>query len=70
MDYYCEVRDKTLKLRYKKRYLNSKSHKDLSMSIVNRYYIKDPKVDEIKKILRNYAKEYSKKFTFFYIIYK
>ena len=40
------------------------------MSIVNRYYFKDPKVDEIKKIWRKYAKEYSLKFIFFYITCK
>ena len=77
MIYYCEICDKTLKLRDKKRQLNTKSHKDLSMSIVNRYCVKDPKVDEIKKILRKYVKGYSKiflhnlqmEFTFFKLLY-
>ena len=49
MNYYCKVCDRTLKLGYKKRQLNTKSHKDLSMSIGNRYCVKDPKVDEIKR---------------------
>ena len=49
MNYYCEVCDKTLILGYKKRHLNTNSHKDLSMSIVNRYCVEVPKVDEIKK---------------------
>ena len=40
------------------------------MSIVNRYCVKDPKVDEIKKIVKKYVKEYSKKFIFFYITCK
>ena len=33
------------------------------MSIVNRYCVKDPKADEIKKI-EKYVNEYSKKFIF------
>ena len=49
MNYHCEVCDKTLKLRYKKKHLNTESHKYMSMSMVNRYYVKDPKVGEIKK---------------------
>ena len=47
MNYYCEVCDKTL--RFEKRHLKTKSHKHLSLSIVTRYCVKDPKVDEIKK---------------------
>ena len=70
MNYYCEVCDKTLKLGYEKRHLKTKSLEDLSMSIVNRYCVKSPKNGEIKKLLREYFKEYSKKFIFFYITCK
>ena len=54
-----------MRLRFEKRHLNTKSHKDLSMSIVNRYCVKDPKVDKIKKILRQVVKEYSEILSFF-----
>ena len=47
--------------------LNSKLHKDLTISIANRFCVKDPEVGEIEKILRNYIKDYSKKSNFFYI---
>ena len=55
-----------MKYKYKRKHFITKTHTDLSESIVNRYCVKDPKVDEIKKLLRNYVKAYSKKFTFFY----
>ena len=67
MNYCCEVCEKTMKSGYKKKHLKRKSHNDLSMSIVNRYCVKDPKVGEIKKILRKYVEEYSENLFSFYI---
>ena len=36
------------------------------MCIIDRYYAKDPKVGEIKKIYRKYVEEHNRKFNFFY----
>ena len=40
--YYCNICDRTIKLIYKKKYLNTKLHRDLFTSIVNRYCVKNP----------------------------
>ena len=68
MIYYCEVCYKTVESGYKKRHSNTKSHRFMASSIVNT--VKDPKLNEIKKIFEKYVKEYSKKLIFFYIICK
>ena len=46
--YYCNLCDITIKLRYKKKYLNTKFHIYLSESIFNKYYVKNPKLKEIE----------------------
>ena len=46
-DYYCDLCDKTIKLRYKKKHLNTSLHKSLSYSIINRYCVKNPEFFQI-----------------------
>ena len=65
MDYYCEVCDKTIKLKYKKKHLNAKSHTALSMSVVNRHCVKNSELIEIEK---KHVNNYNKKFCLYEII--
>ena len=53
-----------MKSKNKRKHFITKTHKELSESIVNRYCVKDPKVDKIKRIMRKCVKEYSKNFFF------
>ena len=41
-DFYCNICDKAIKLKYKKKQLNTKKHRALFMSIINTYCIKNP----------------------------
>ena len=52
-DYYCEVCDRKIKLEYKKEHSNTKSHTALSMSVINRFCVKNPELVEIGEILKN-----------------
>ena len=53
MDFYCAICDKTIKLRCKKKHLNTRLHKSLSHSIINRYCAKNPEFLQIENILKN-----------------
>ena len=60
-DYYCTFCDKSIKLIQKKKHLNTKSHTVLSLSIINRFCVKNPeifKIDFFGKHLDNYNKKF------------
>ena len=66
-DYYCDICDKTIKLRCKKKHLNTTLHKSLSRSIINRYCVKNPEFLQLENILNKYVRDYCKKFAFFIV---
>ena len=68
MSYYCDIFDKTSKMRSKKKHLVSKSHKRLYYSIVTKYRIKNPEFFKIEDILNKHIDEYQKKYKYFVII--
>ena len=61
-DHYCDVCNKTIKLKNEKKHFATKSHKDLSMCVVDKYCVKDPKFYKIQNILNRHVNEYGKKF--------
>ena len=67
MSYFCNTCDKTIKLGYKKRHLNSKIPKTYSDCIVDRYYVENPEFFQIPNILAKHISDFSKKFDFFTI---
>ena len=52
-DDYCNLCDKTIKLSSKNKYLNTRLHKTLSMSVINRYHVKNSVFLEIEDIFKN-----------------
>ena len=68
--YYCTICDKAIKLKYKTKYLDTKSHRALSTSVFNTYFIKNPQVFEIEDILKIYVNIYKKYFEVHLIICK
>ena len=66
MGYYfiCDVCDKFFKTKSKKKHLNSQYHKSLSMSLINRYTVKNPDFFQIQKVLKNYVFDFNKKIAF------
>ena len=66
----CKLCDKAIKIKSKKKHLNSQYHKSLSMSITSRYSVPNPDFLHIDKILQIYVLDYSKKFAFYLIICK
>ena len=47
-DYYCVICDKTIKMKCRKKHLNTRLHGYLCTSFVNRYCVKDPAFLEIE----------------------
>ena len=68
--FHCELCDKSIKLRSKKRHLNSRYHKSLSESIISKYTVENPSFLHMKDILKKYVDDYNKKFVFYIIICK
>ena len=67
-DYYCNICYKSIKLKNKKKQLNTKSHKFLSESIINKYCIRNPELIEVEQILRKHVNYYNKRFEVYGII--
>ena len=70
-DYFnCEVCDKSIRTKSRKKHLDSQYHKFLSMSIISRYSVTNPDFVNVDNILKNYVLDYNKKFSFYLIICK
>ena len=70
-DYFnCKVCAKSIKIKSKKKHLNSLNHKSLSLIIISRYSITNPDFPNIDNILKNYFLDYNKKFEFYLTICK
>ena len=68
--FHCELCDKTIKIRSKKKHLNSQYHKSLTESIICKYTVEKPSFFQIEELLQNFVDEYNKKFEFFLIFCK
>ena len=68
--FYGDLCDKSIKIRSKKKHLNSRYHKSLSDSIINKYTVKNPSFLHMENILKNYVDDYNKKFVLYVIICK
>ena len=66
----CELCDKSIKIKSKKKHLNSQNHQALTKSINSRYYITNPKHLDVEDILKNMFMTIIKKIGFYLIIYK
>ena len=62
--FHCELCDKSIKIRSKKKHLNSQYHKSLTESIICKYTVENPSFFHMDDILKNYVDEYNKNFEF------
>ena len=70
-DYFnCKLCDKSIKMKFKKKQLNSQYHKSLSMSITSRYGVTNPAFLHKEIKLKNYVLDYYKNFALYLIICK
>ena len=70
-DYFnCKLCDKSIKIKSKKKHLNSQYHKDLCMSIKCRHSVTNPDFLHTEDTLKNYVDCYYKKFGFYLILCK
>ena len=51
-EFYCDVCDKTIKSKQKKKHLNTKSHTALSMSVINRYCFNKSRTHQNRKKIK------------------
>ena len=68
--FHCELCNKSIKLRSKKKHLNSRYHKSLSESIISKYSVENPSFLHMEDILKKYVDDYNKKFVLYIIICK
>ena len=68
--FHCNLCDKSIKIKSKKKHLNSLNHKSLSMSIISKYSVINPDFLPIENIFKKYVLDYNKKFEFYLIICK
>ena len=68
--FHCEICDKSVNIKSRKRHLNSRYHKSLSSCTISKYTIENPSFLHIQDILKNYVNDYNKKFVLYKIICK
>ena len=68
--FHCELCDKSIKIRSKKKHLNSQYHKSLTESIICKYTVKNPSFLHLEDILKNFVVDYNEKFEFYLIFCK
>ena len=67
-DYYCDISDKPIELKFKMKPSYTRLHKDLSTSIVNRYCNRNPPFLEIEDIFKKLVYDYIESFGFYNIL--
>ena len=57
MSYYfhCELCDRSIKIKSKRKHLNSQNHKSLNKSIICKYTVKNPSFIHAEDKLKNFA---------------
>ena len=68
--FYCDICDKSVNIKSRKRHLNSRYHKSLSACIISKYTVKNPSFLHMQDILKKYVDDYNKKFVLYIIICK
>ena len=68
--FYCDLCDRSIKIKSKKRHLNSRDHKSLTNSIICKYTVENPSFFHMNDILKKYIADYNKKFEFYIIVCK
>ena len=66
--FHCELCDKSITIRFKKKHLNSQYHESLNKSVISKYTVRKPSFLHIEDILQNFVEEYNKKFEFYSIL--
>ena len=67
MSYYCDVCDKTIKLKSKNNHLKSLSHREFDKCIYMKITIKKPDINKTDKIFYSYIIEHNKKYDYYLI---
>ena len=68
--FYCELCDKSVNIKSKKKHINSQNHKSLTNKIIHTINIKNPNFLQIPNILQKQVDDYNKKFQFYLIFCK
>ena len=65
--FHCELCDRSIKIKSKKKHLNSQNHKSLTKNIICKNTVKNPSFLHVQDILKNSVADYIKKFEFYLI---
>ena len=53
--FHCELCDRSIKIKSKKKHSNSQYHKSLTMNIICNYTVKNPSFLHVEDILKNFV---------------
>ena len=68
--FHCDLCDKSIKTRSKKKHIYSQHHKSLYESIICKYTVQNPNIHHIEDILKTFFDDYNKKVEFYLIFCK
>ena len=68
--FHCELCDKSIKIRSKKKHLYSQYHKSLILIIICKYTVENPSFLHVEDLLRKFVDDYNKNFEFYLIFCK
>ena len=68
MSFSCELCNKSIELKYKKRHLKSELHIDNEKAIVNKYSFKTLELSQINNIVKDYVNDYNRKFDYYTVV--
>ena len=68
--FHCELCDRSIKIKSKKKQLNSQNPNSLTKRLICIYTVKNPSFLHVEDILKNFVDDYNKKFEFYLIFCK
>ena len=60
--FHCQLSDRSIKIKSKKKRFNSQYHKSLTKSNICKYTVENPKFLHVENKLKNFVADYNKKF--------
>ena len=63
--FHCELCDRSIEIKSKKKHLNSQNLSSLTRSIICKYTVKNPNFLHVEDTLKNFVDDYKKNLNFF-----
>ena len=68
--FHCDLCDRSIKIKSKKKHINSQYHESITWSIICKYTVKNPSFLHVEDLLKKFVDDCNKKFEFYIIFCK